>query len=243
MQPRRPQVQRAPSISTTMCPISPAPPRPVHGCAAEDQAAADARPPEDAEQRAVQAPGAQLELGVGRDLDVVADPHLAAERRFEASPPAGSVPSQPGRLRALRDVAVFDRPRRPHPDARQRGGLDPGRAGGVAQRRLHLGRHVGRPAAWSASARASRAEHVMITRRRSRPGSSSRRGRSRRRLDMRADHRRTARPRRARGGCCQAPTAGTARAPCLRREPNLAPLAAFLRPLLLVLATVSEAVT
>ena len=31
MQPRRPQVQRAPSISTTTCPISPAPPRPVHG--------------------------------------------------------------------------------------------------------------------------------------------------------------------------------------------------------------------
>ena len=31
MQPRRPQVQRAPSISTTMCPISPAAPRPVHG--------------------------------------------------------------------------------------------------------------------------------------------------------------------------------------------------------------------
>ena len=30
MQPRRPQVQRAPPIFTTMCPISPAAPRPVH---------------------------------------------------------------------------------------------------------------------------------------------------------------------------------------------------------------------
>ena len=83
MQPRRPHVQRAPSISTTMCPISPAPPRPRPGLAVEDQPAADAGPPEDAEQRVVRPPGAELELGVGGDLHVVADPHLRAERGLE----------------------------------------------------------------------------------------------------------------------------------------------------------------
>src|ERR1035437_2115820 len=45
----------------------------------EDQPAAHARPPEDAEQRAIQPPGPEPELGVGGHLHVVADAHLCAE--------------------------------------------------------------------------------------------------------------------------------------------------------------------
>src|SRR5207248_5855687 len=42
----------------------------------EDQTASHAGSPEDAEQRAVEPPGSQLELGERRNLDVVAEPYL-----------------------------------------------------------------------------------------------------------------------------------------------------------------------
>jgi hypothetical protein len=70
---------------------------PVPGLAVEDQAAADAGAPEDAEQRAVGRPAAEHELGVGRDADVVAERDLRAERRLqrrgerETGVPAGQV--------------------------------------------------------------------------------------------------------------------------------------------------------
>src|SRR4029079_18071325 len=51
--------------------------------AVEHDPAADARAPEDAEDRAVRAPGAERELGVGRDLDVVAEQRAGAERVLE----------------------------------------------------------------------------------------------------------------------------------------------------------------
>ena len=51
--------------------------------AVEDQAAADAGAPEDAEQRAVGAAGAEHELGLGRDADVVAEHDLRAERGLQ----------------------------------------------------------------------------------------------------------------------------------------------------------------
>ena len=48
--------------------------------AVEDQAAADAGAPEDAEQAPVRRAGAELELGRRRDADVVADDDRRAER-------------------------------------------------------------------------------------------------------------------------------------------------------------------
>ena len=111
MQPRRPHVQRAPSISTTMCPISPAPPRPVHGLPSRIRPPPTPVPQNTPEQRAVRPPGAQFELGVGRHLHVVADPHPGSRARLRASRASGNVPSQPGRLRALVTVAVVDRAR------------------------------------------------------------------------------------------------------------------------------------
>jgi hypothetical protein len=46
----------------------------------EDEAAADPGPPEDAEQALELPAGAELELGFGRDLDVVADLDLGPQR-------------------------------------------------------------------------------------------------------------------------------------------------------------------
>ena len=51
--------------------------------AVEDQPAADAGAPEDADQAVELAPGAEVELGFGRDLDVVADPDLGPQAFFE----------------------------------------------------------------------------------------------------------------------------------------------------------------
>ena len=102
MQPRRPQVQRAPSILTTMCPISPAPPRPVHGSPSRISAAADAGPPEDAEQRVVA--GARRRARTRRRSRPARRCRRCtsqAERSVERRRRAGTSPSQPGRLRAL----------------------------------------------------------------------------------------------------------------------------------------------
>src|SRR2546423_1498831 len=59
----------------------PAPAEPRLAC--ENQAAADPSPPEHAEQRLVLTAGAQIELGVGGHLDVVADPDPRAQHRGE----------------------------------------------------------------------------------------------------------------------------------------------------------------
>ena len=97
MQPLRPQGHLAPPRLTTMWPISPGRAAPEPGLAVDDQAAADPGAPEDADQGRELAPGAELELGFGRDLDVVADPHLGAELALqrlgerEAALPAGQV--------------------------------------------------------------------------------------------------------------------------------------------------------
>ncbi len=67
------------------------------GLAVEDDAAADAGSPEDADQALELAAGAEMELGFGRDLHVVADSHRRAKRfreglaEREAALPAGQV--------------------------------------------------------------------------------------------------------------------------------------------------------
>src|SRR6202012_609209 len=53
------------------------------GLAAEDQAAADAGPPEDADQAVEALAGAERVLGFGRHLDVVADPDFRPQVFFE----------------------------------------------------------------------------------------------------------------------------------------------------------------
>ena len=146
MQPLRPQGHLAPPRLTTMWPISPAAPRPSQGLPSRIEPAADAGAPEDADQALELAPGAEVELGLGRDLDVVADPDLGAERLLRASRRAGSCPpSRAGcgrrrRRRSSRRRRRGSRPRRP-----------PGRAvstpaclGRLAQRRRHRRRR--RPA-------------------------------------------------------------------------------------------------
>src|SRR4051812_28506174 len=107
MQPTRPQPQRAPPSFTHTWPISPAARRPSHGLpsstippptdphahaaapaggaapeprlAVEHEPAAHAGAPEHAQQRGVRLGGTELELGVDRDLHVVAE----CERRTE----------------------------------------------------------------------------------------------------------------------------------------------------------------
>ena len=92
--------------------------------AVEDQAAADPGAPEDPEDRPVRLAGAELELRVGGDVDVVRDPHRRPEsvgkRRAERK---ASLP--PGRLPRLGDVAglLVGVARRADPDPGQRVGL------------------------------------------------------------------------------------------------------------------------
>ena len=159
MQPRRPHVQRAPSISTTTCPISPAPPRPVHGLPVEDQTAADARSPEHAQQRAVQPPGPSLNSASVATCTSLPTP-TPQPSALSSVAASGNVPSQPGRLRALVTLPSSIVPGRADPHPGQRGRLDLGRLGRVAQRRLHLRRHIRRAAARGRRP-PSRAEHVV----------------------------------------------------------------------------------
>jgi hypothetical protein len=113
----------------------------------EDDAAADAGAPEDAEERAVRAPGAQQRLGVGRDLHVVAERHPRAERlgelvgQREAALPVGQVARARDRAPFAVDVA-----RRADADALELRRLHARRVGGLAERLHHGGRDVGRPA-------------------------------------------------------------------------------------------------
>ena len=100
--------------------------------AVEDQAAADARCPRTRRAASLYgSPGAELELGVGGDLDVVADEHrrseLARQRRAELE----AARPNPGRLRACEIVPGFrvdNRPGEPTPT--------PGSADGVDARRV-----------------------------------------------------------------------------------------------------------
>src|SRR5215210_3373639 len=56
---------------------------PGPGLSVEDEAAADARPPEDAEHRVVGLGGAEAELAQRRQVHVVADPHACAHVPLE----------------------------------------------------------------------------------------------------------------------------------------------------------------
>ena len=112
---------------------------PEPGLAVEDEAAADAGAPEDADQALELAPGAEVELGLGRDLDVVADPHLGPQffleglRQREAAFPVGQVfgrGDDPGLL-----VGVAGRA---DSDALERRRLDSGLLRRLAQRLGHL---------------------------------------------------------------------------------------------------------
>ena len=89
------------------------------GLAVEDQATADAGSPEDPDQALELAPGAEVELRLGRDLDVVADPDLGSQRLLQRLRRAGScLPSRAGswrwrRRRSSRRRRRASRPRRP----------------------------------------------------------------------------------------------------------------------------------
>ena len=96
MQPLRPHGHLAPPRLTTMWPISPAAPRPSHGLPSRTGRRRRRCPRRRRAAREL-ASGAELELGFGRDLDVVADPDRGAELVFErlgereAAVPAGQV--------------------------------------------------------------------------------------------------------------------------------------------------------
>ena len=104
------------------------------GLAVEDEAAADAGAPEDADQALELLAGAEVELGFGRDLDVVADLDLGPERflqRFaegEAALPAGQVAGAGDDAGLLVGIAGGA-----DADAVEVRGLDVGFLGGFAQ--------------------------------------------------------------------------------------------------------------
>ena len=111
--------------------------------AAEDEAAADAGSPEDPDQALELLTGTEVELGFGRDLDVVADSYLGPERPFEVvgqgerALPAGEVlrrgddsgllvgvaggaDPDPGQLRRSRRRLPWLPPAAPSPSPRRR---------------------------------------------------------------------------------------------------------------------------
>ena len=77
----RPHGHLAPPRLTTMWPISPAAPRPSQGLPSRTRPPPTPVPQKTPIRLRELAPGAEVELGVGRDLDVVADP----DRRCRAS--------------------------------------------------------------------------------------------------------------------------------------------------------------
>ncbi len=85
--------------------------------AVEDQPAADAGAPEDAEHRVIRLAGAERELGLGRHLDVVADQHRGPELRPRAPSQARMTrPSWAGCARGRRHRFARQR----HPATRRR---------------------------------------------------------------------------------------------------------------------------
>ena len=126
--------------------------------AAEDQPAADAGPPEDAEDGVVMAAGAELVLGVGGDADVVADrdprPEGVGQARAEreAAAPVGQVLGvgddapvaarpRPGEPTPTPLQRRRSRPRRPPPPR----GSAPAIAVGDARRPVVVGRRMRAP--------------------------------------------------------------------------------------------------
>ena len=125
--------------------------------AVEHQAAADPGSPEDTDQALELAPGAELELGFGRDLDVVADPDLGAESLLPGPLPAGSFPPSRagcGRRRRRRSSRRRRRASRPRLPPGQRSRPRPARPPRAAPRPSPRRRPRGRR--WSASAAAPR---------------------------------------------------------------------------------------
>src|ERR1700732_4967981 len=104
MHPSRPHVQRAPPISTTTCPISPAPPRPLHTCPSRIRP-----PPTPVPQNT---PSSEL---YGRPAPSSNSATVATSTSLpsltshpSAAPsaaPSGKDPSQPGRLPAPRTLS------------------------------------------------------------------------------------------------------------------------------------------
>ena len=116
-------------------------PAPCPGAAVKDQPTADARAPEDAEQRVIETASTEAELRVGRDLHVVAERDPTAERRFELLAEwIGPFPV--GQVARARDIASHDHARRSDANTGQLGGLGLGRLGRIAQCRLDLPRNV-----------------------------------------------------------------------------------------------------
>ena len=183
MQPRRPHGQRAPSSLTTMWPISPAAPRPSHGLPSSTMPPPTPVPQKTPSSERIAAPGAELELGVGRDLHVVAERDRRAERSPAARRRAGRCP--PSRAGCARCVTVpasaSIAPGEPTPMPSSADGSIPAASAASRSAAAIAVGDVGRPAASSASAGAP--GRGRCCRRRRRPsGSSCRRGRSRRAL-------------------------------------------------------------
>ena len=177
MQPRRPHVQRAPSISTTMCPISPAPPRPVQGLPSRIMPPPTPVPQNTPSSDSYGRPAPSLtsaSVATCTSLPTrTSDPSAALSfRRAQTCLPVGQV-ARTG------DAPVAIVPGEPTPippscAARSR------RPGRVAQRGRHLRPPrpgVRRSWAWHGARTRARCDR----RRRPPSGSSSRRGRSRRR--------------------------------------------------------------
>src|SRR5205807_8652785 len=129
--------------------------------AVENQTPADAGSPEDAEQRVIRTARAEVELGLGSHLDVVADEHLCSKLRGQRRPQLErAVP--PGKVARAGDCSggLVDDTRGSDADALQRRRVETGGLSGLAHRVEDRVRHVGRLASgWGGPARP--AEHVV----------------------------------------------------------------------------------
>ena len=140
MHPRRPQGHCAPPCLTTMCPISPAPPRPSHGLPSRISPPPTPVPQKTPSERLVGTAGSELELGLGRHLNVVADLDRGAELLCEPGPElerarpsrAGSLPGK--RSRCARSTS----PGEPTPTAARALGLEVRRLRRLPHRLRHL---------------------------------------------------------------------------------------------------------
>ena len=136
MQPRRPHGHRAAALLDHHVADLAGGAAADPALAVEDQPAADPGAPEDAEDRVVRLAGAELELGVGGDVDVVGDPHLARRARPASVVAEREAPLPAGQVAGLGDVAglLVGVAGRADPDPGERVGLHPGRVGGLDHR-------------------------------------------------------------------------------------------------------------